>query len=237
MKDMASSRPPGGERTTVTGGVDLYRDVHKGVRQALFDLTVAAGRLDVADGAEVGALMQTCRRALELLRAHDDHEGQLLLRALVETHAPDLAHRLDEEHRDLAACIDVLGCRADELAATPAADRAPIAHAFYLEAAAVTGTCLEHFDVEERLVMPALAAACDAGHLLRTQRALLTASGPEHDAAGLGAMLTALSPSERSALIDRISTGASPDAIARLRAVAAQVLTPAECAALAIGDP
>lgn len=237
MTDIASSPSSGGERTTVAGGVDLYRDVHKGVRHALFDLTFTAGRLDVADDAEVGALVRTCRRAVELLRVHDDHEDQLLLRALVETHAPDLASRVDQEHRVLAAYVDVLACRADELAATPAADRASIAHAFYLEAAAVTGACLEHFDVEERLVMPALVAACDDGHLLRTQGALLTTIGPEDRALGLAAMLSALSPSERTTLVERLTADASPDAIARMRAVATEVLTPAESAALGIGAP
>jgi hypothetical protein len=236
MTHSASSSPTGTERTTVVGGADLYRDVHKGLRHALFDLTFAAGRVDVADDVEVRALVDTCRRAVELVRAHDDHEDQLLLRALVETHAPDLAGRIDDEHRALALRLDALACRADELAATPSGARGAPGHALYLEAAAVTSACLEHLDVEERLVMPALIAACDHEHLARTHGALLAGLGAQDEARDLAAMLPALRPSERAAVVHRILATASPEAVARARAAALEVLTPSECARLGFGD-
>ncbi len=190
----------GTERTTVAGGVDFYRDVHKGLRHALFDLTFAAGRINEADDVQVGVLVATCRRVVALLGAHDDHEDQLLLRALVETHAPDVSGRVDDEHRALAPQVDALACRADELVAAPAAARRATAHAFYLEAAALTGAYLEHLDVEERLVMPALVAACDDAHLHRVHGALRAGIRPERQALRLAAMVPALNPSERSRL-------------------------------------
>jgi hypothetical protein len=200
MTDTVSSSSNGVERTTVVGGVDLYRDEHKGLRHTLFDLTFVAGRVDAADDDEVGGLVRTCRRAVELVRGHEEHEDQLLLRALVETHVPALAGRLHDEHRALAERLDALACRSDELAAAPGAARDATAHAFYLEAAAITGACLAHLDVEERLVMPALIAACDDGHLHRLHGALLAGIGPEHQALRLAAMLPALNPSERTRL-------------------------------------
>jgi hypothetical protein len=236
MTDFGSSSATGPERTTVVGAIDLYREVHKGVRHALFDLTYATGRADVADDVEVGALVETCRRAIELVRVHHDHEDQLLLRALVATHAPDLAERVDDEHRALASRLDALACRADELAAAPATARDALAHALYLEAAAVTSTCLEHLDVEERLVMPALIAACDDEHLTRTHGALLAGIRAEDQTRNLAATLPALRPSERAALVDRIRATASPDAVARVRATAIDVLTASECARIGFGD-
>jgi hypothetical protein len=236
VTDIASSSAPGPERTTVVGAIDLYREVHKGVRHALFDLTYAAGRADVADDVEVGALVDTCRRAVELVRAHHDHEDQLLLRALVATHAPDLAGRVDDEHRSLATRLDGLAYRADELAASPSTLRDAPAHALYLEAAAVTSACLEHLDVEERLVMPALIAACDDEHLARTHGALIAGIRAEDHERSLAVTLPALRPSERAALVDRVRASASPDAVARVRAAAIEVLTPSECAGIGFGD-
>jgi hypothetical protein len=236
MTHSASSSPTGTERTTVVGGIDLYRDAHKGLRHTLFDLTFAAGRADPADDDEVRALVDSCRRAVELVRTHDDHEGQLLLRALVETHVSDLADSLDAAHRALVLRLDALACRADELAAASSTARGAPAHALYLEAAAVTSACLEHLDVEERLVMPALLAACDDDQLARTHGALLAGIRAEDQTRDLVATLPALRPSERAALVDRIRATASPDALARARAAALEVLTPSECARLGFGD-
>jgi hypothetical protein len=222
-------------RTTVTGRVDLYRDIHKGLRHALFDLTFRAGRLDPADDVLVVELIGESRRVIGLLRAHHEHEEQRALEELIGAHAATLAAQTEAEHHALAGSLDDLGRRRDELAATAGGARAAIAHAYYLELAAFTGAYLAHLDEEERVVMPALAAACDDEDLGRVLGAILACIRPEQQAVALSAMLPALCPTERVAVVGRIRATAPPEAFAGVRAIAAQVLTATEYARLDLG--
>ncbi len=70
-------------RRTVNGRVDLYRDIHKGLRHALFELTFRAGRLDSADDELVVELVAESCRVIGLLRGHHEYEEQPVFDALV----------------------------------------------------------------------------------------------------------------------------------------------------------
>jgi hypothetical protein len=223
-------------RMTVTGRVDLYRDVHKGLRHALFDLTFRAGRLDATDDDLVVELVGESRRVVGLLRDHHEYEEQAALEQIVVTHAAAVADQIRQQHHTFAAWLDDLARRRDELAATAIAARAAIAHAYYLELAAFTSAYLAHLDDEERVVLPALAAACDDAELGVVLGAILVGIRPDQQAVALSAMLPALCPGERVSLLDRIRATATPEAFMGARAIAAQVLTTHEYAHLGFGD-
>jgi hypothetical protein len=155
----------GTPRTTMTGRVDLYRDVHKALRHALLTVTLRAGRLDATEDQCVLELLSQSRNLVSLLRRHDQDESHPDLQALIAEHAGTVRDHLDDEHHALDDQLDAIATRADELAARSAPARPSLAHAYYLELAAFTGACFTHFDTEERVVMPALAAACDDTHL------------------------------------------------------------------------
>jgi hemerythrin-like domain-containing protein len=223
-------------RTTVTGRVDLYRDIHKGLRHALFDLTFRAGRLDPTDDDLVVELVGESRRVIGLLQGHHEHEEQAALEEIIQNHAASVVDQIDGEHHQLAAWLDDLTRRSHELAATTVAARAPIAHAYYLELAAFTGAYLAHLDDEERIVMPALATACDDEDLGRVLRAILASVCPEQQAVALSVMLPALCPAERATVVGRIRAMATPETFVGVRAIAAQVLTTNEYGRLELGD-
>src|SRR5262245_53402607 len=84
-----SGREPGGTAMTITQPtqttqttsptpvshtVDLYRDVHKGIRAELFAVTGEAGRVDPHDAAARVALGRRVRALVEILAAHAGHE-------------------------------------------------------------------------------------------------------------------------------------------------------------------
>jgi hypothetical protein len=215
-------------KRVVTGRVDLYREIHKGLRHVLFDVTLRAGRVDPDDDGQVLDLVGETRGVVGLLAAHHDYEEQPDFAELVAAHAPAAAGSVDEDHRVLAERLDWLASRADELAAAPPAARAVIAHAHYLELAAFTGAYLAHLDVEERVVMPALAAACDDAELGSTRAVALATVPPDIRATALAEMLPALAPAERIALVSEVLAGAPPEAVVGVRAIAAQVLSEAE---------
>jgi hypothetical protein len=223
-------------RRIATGRVDLYREIHKGLRNALFTLTFRAGRLDPAVDEPVTELVDESRQVIGLLRSHHEHEEQPALEEIIEAHAPSLVAVIDAQHNTLAERLEWLASRADELAAAPGAARATIAHAYYLELAAFTSAYLAHLDDEERVVMPALAAKCDDAELGGVAQAILASVRPEQQVVGLTMMLPALNPAERGELVGRIRASAPPEAFAGVRAIASQVLTATEYQSLEINN-
>jgi hemerythrin-like domain-containing protein len=223
-------------RRTVTGRSDLYRDIHKGLRHVLFDLSFRAGRLDPADDELVVELVSESHRVIRLLREHHKYEEQPAFEEIVDAHVPTLVGRLHDEHYALAERLEWLASRADELAAAPTAARPAIAHAYYLELAAFTGAYLGHLDVEERVVMPALATACADAELDAVQAVALATIPPETRAVAMAVMLPALTPTERAALVADVRATAPPEAFAGVRAIAARVLTTPEYTRLGIED-
>lgn len=223
-------------RRTVTGRVDLYRDIHKGLRHALFDLTFHAGRLDAADDALVIALVEESRQVIGLLRDHHEYEEQPAFEEIVEAHTSALTGLIHDEHGTLTTRLEWLASRADELASAPAAARAAIAHAYYLELASFTSACLAHLDFEERVVMPTLVSACDDAELDAAQALALASVPPATRASAMAVMLPTLTPTERAALVSKVRATAPPEAFAGVRAIAAQVLTTAEYTRLGIDD-
>ena len=76
---------------------DLYREVHKAIRFAMFHTTMNVGSLDVTDLDAVADVAQQCAELIELLELHHHHEDGFV-QALVELHAPDLAIVVETQH-------------------------------------------------------------------------------------------------------------------------------------------
>ena len=121
--------------------VDLFTDIHKGLRKALFDVATQAGATDWADAQSLGALDASWRPLVELLRCHTEHESNHIFRLLDGTNNAAVA---PDDHRDLNRYIaatlehlhveetvvlpalwavrsddELITCRATFLAATP----------------------------------------------------------------------------------------------------------------------
>lgn len=124
---------------TVT--IDLFHNVHKGIRRALFDATVALGRDD--EGAR--ALL---RNALHFTAHHGENEDVLLL-PLLAIRLPSIAERMRRAHDTVDHELHRL--RED-------IDDAPLAH-LYARACMFTSRYLEHIDEEEAVIDPAIRAA------------------------------------------------------------------------------
>ena len=85
--------------------VDLYRDIHKGIRAELFSLTEEAGRIDPSDGIGRAAVGAHVRQTVDFLVQHAEHEDGGIQPAL-EAHLPDLAEQIADEHEVLEGRMD-----------------------------------------------------------------------------------------------------------------------------------
>lgn len=211
--------------------VDLYRDIHKGIRRELFAVTSEAGWVDPADDAARTALAEHVAAMCTLLVAHAEHEDRHIEPVLAREH-PDLAATIAEQHRVIdATLVDLQAAALD--AAAPSADQRARVHHLYLDLARFTATYLEHEEVEERVVMPALETAIGADAVRAIEQAIVGSIPPDEMAQSLAVMLPAMNVEDRTELLGGIQSGAPAEVFAGIWALTRSVLSASDVAALA----
>jgi hypothetical protein len=216
--------------TTVT--LDLYRDIHKGIRSELFAVTNTAGRVDPADTADVAALSGHVDAVVALLVSHAEHEDTRIQDAIV-SHLPDVAARVESEHAELDARMVDLRAWATEAVGADAGRRRAEVHRLYLELASFTSAYLAHQDVEERVVMPALEAALGVDTVVTIHGAIVGSIPPDEMAQSLAIMLPAMNVDDRAELLGGMRAGAPPEVFSGVWSLATSVLAPRDATALA----
>jgi hypothetical protein len=171
---------------------DLFVNVHKGLRKALFDLVLALGRAEASPPASA-AERALARQVVGFLRVHGENEDVLIV-PLLQDRAPDVVRRIARAHDEVAA----------ELAAFERLiDRAPSPDLFHA-ACHFTAFYLEHMRLEEveleRPIRDALseeeAAAIGPRSMARTPEALRIEA--------LGFMLAAMPTAEAEGLLGKL---------------------------------
>jgi hypothetical protein len=214
-----------------TVSVDLYRDIHKGIRAELFALAGEAGRLDPSSVAARVALAGHVRRVVDTLEAHAAHEDAGV-QPVLEEQLPDLAARIRDDHERLGRRTVALTDLADEAAESTGPSRSGAVHHLYLELADFTGVYLGHQDVEERIVMPALRTVIGPQAIMAIHGAIIGSIPPDEMAQSLAFMLPAMNIDGRVELLAGMRAGAPPQVFEGVWGLAASVLTPADHTAL-----
>ncbi len=211
--------------------LDLYRDIHKGIRAELFGVTGDAGCLDPADLAGRADLAVQWHGVAATLRAHAEHEDGAIQPA-IEAHLPALAERIAADHDALERRIDWIGELLDEAVDVAPIDQRPTLHRGYVELASFTSAYLEHQDVEERVVMPALERAIGPEAVVAIHQAIIGAIPPDEMATSLAFMLPAMNLDDRAELLGGMRAGAPAEVFAGVWSLAGSVLAPSDRAAL-----
>ena len=225
--------PPATDALDRLVAVDLYRDIHKGIRAELFAVTSESARLDPADGVGRAAIEQHVDEVIALLVSHAEHEdahiGPVLGREL-----PELEDRIEADHHLLEARLVELRSMAADLTSVAAADVTRLrAHRLHLALASFTGAYLQHQDLEEVVVMPALEAAIGVDAVLGIHQAIVGSIPPEEMARSLAIMLPAMNIDDRTEMLGGMQAGAPPEVFAGVWGLAGSVLEPADHRALA----
>ena len=211
---------------------DLYRDIHKGIRAELFATTLEAGRLDPADRAARIAVAERVAGLVELLVTHAEHEDGAIQPEL-ERHLPDLAERVEADHLHLETRLLRLdGWARDAADAGPGAQRER-SHGLYVELASFTSAYLDHQDVEERVIMPALEATIGVDAVIGVHQAIIGAIPPAQMATSLAVMLPAMNVDDRTELLGGMQAGAPPEVFSGVWALTTDVLEARDVAPLA----
>lgn len=212
--------------------VDLYRDIHKGIRAELFALTEEAGRVDPSAREDRACLAAHVRSTVALLVSHAEHEDTHMQPA-IEEHLATLAAQIAHEHEILEGRLQVLQSLADDAVDADEATARMAAHRLYLDLASFTSAYLAHQDLEERAVMPALEVAIGPQAALVIHQAIVTSIPPEEMVQSLALMLPAMNVDDRTELLGGMQAGAPPEVFNGVWSLAGSVLAPVDHAALA----
>ena len=212
--------------------IDLYRDIHKGIRAELFGTTLQAGTLDPSDRASRVALADRVTGLVNLLVSHAEHEDHGVQPA-IELHLPAVAERIVADHERLDARIKDIDEMALSVADTCGPDARATGNELYLELASFTSTYLEHQDLEERVVMPALAAAIGPLAVLEIHQSIIGSIPPQELAQSLALMIPAMNVDDRTELLGGMRAGAPAEVFAGVWGLVGSVLVPADVAAVA----
>jgi hypothetical protein len=203
---------------------DLYRDIHKAVRTAMFDVITEAGRLDPADREARQRHAGSVRDLVDLLRFHAEHED-VHLEAVVAAVLPEQADAIAADHVALDLRMSELLAIADLAFDETRHDARAAVHHLYLELASFVSAYLAHQDVEERIVMPALWQACDFETLLGIHGAILASIPPDEMAKALTLMLPSINNEDRVEMLGGMQASAPPEAFEAVFGLATHVLS------------
>ena len=211
---------------------DLFTHIHKGLRLGLFDITVRAGRTDWADPAQVTELGEHWHGVLTLLRAHNDHEDQHILR-LLDPHDPVATEPTEDQHRDLDDLLDDLAERFEVVLAGP---DVAAGLGLYRDLARFVAAYLTHMHDEETRVMRRIWDCCTDEEIAGTRQRFMADMSPQVQALSTEYMLPALDRSTRKALVAGLAD-APPAVLAAVLVIAGRVLAPADLAELTAAVP
>ncbi len=175
---------------------DLFTNVHKGIRRALFEATLALGRAADDDEAQGRAARAKLGEALRFVAHHGDNEDLLLL-PLLERRVPAISARMIAAHAQVGASLDALVGRVEG---------APIA-ALYLETGAFVALYLEHMREEEQELDRAIREAIPADELAAFGRGSVERTAPADQRMMLGWMLPAMTRVDVEAFFARLPAG------------------------------
>jgi hypothetical protein len=181
---------------------DLYSNVHKGIRSALFSACAALGRArgDRERETEAKAALTD---ALRFVAHHGENEDVLLL-PLLRERAADVFATMTKDHAALDAERERLG-------AIESVD------ALYLAACAFTARYLAHMDAEERELEEQIRAVVTVEELTTFARMSVQRTAPADQRLMLGFMIPAMASSDAVEILGRLPPALADELRAAMR--------------------
>jgi len=172
-----------------TPSPDLFTNVHRGIRAALFSACLALGRAgdDPDDAVRARGLL---RDALRFVRHHGENEDLLLAPRLTER-AEAVAERMTRAHAALDPAARALAADAD---------RAEV-FALYLRACDFAAAYVQHMHEEELELEPLIRAALPLEALAAFGRESIARTAPADQQMMLGFMVPTLPRADADALL------------------------------------
>jgi len=205
-------------REVAAGRLDLYLQIHKGLRSFMMLTLEKLGRLDARDDCETEEALGELRALLGLCRLHLEKENSFV-HAAMEARRPGSTATIALEHLHHLRSLEALEAAAREVARAAGAERDAAALALYRALALFVAENFEHMHAEETGNNAVLWEDYDDAELAAIHRAILASIAPEQMALVGRWMLPAMTASDRAAQLTEMQRGAPAEAIAGLMAM------------------
>jgi hypothetical protein len=202
---------------------DLFREVHKGLRHALFALVTDVGAADLESADERHTIAARVRSVIGLLRHHHAHEDAFI-QPVIEHHDAGLAVTVDDGHAETDREIALIGADIERLAEATGSDAVVAGLDLYRRLALFTAGYLAHMALEEGAVMTTLRAAMTDRELLGLEMELRGAIVPPVMCEFIAVMVPPMNRRERTAMLGGMHAGAPPEIFELFRAAAEDAL-------------
>lgn len=212
--------------------VDLYRDIHKGIRAELFALTSTAGSIDPSDRCDRAALADHVVSVAGVLASHARHED-VFIDPVLERHLPDLASEINDDHERLELMFSSITDLGTAVVDGVGNEQRQLLQLLHLDLARFTGSYLAHIDLEERVVMQRLPELLGVEEIAAMHGAIVGSIPPDEMARSLAFMIPAMNIDDRAELLGGLRLAAPPEAFDATMGLARSVLRPADFVALA----
>ncbi len=206
-----------------------YDVPHKGLRNALSQLSLMAGKTNYSNQQEVEQLYQLGTDVFKILAIHAADEDEVTL-AELEKHCPGCSEHDMEDHKEIHAAqvkleaLLLMLYNASKLNNDVTADGAE----FYLSLSEFHGKYLEHTAEEERVTQPLLWKFFTDEELASHRGKIMAKNPPETLMIWFRFVIPALSYKERIGLLSGFQKMASPEFFDKGMNVIKQVLTEEE---------
>lgn len=181
--------------TMATNAPDIFTNVHKGIRRALFSACTALGR--AGDDAARGAAARSVLAEVLRFVAHHGENEDLLLVPRLRSRAPAVAERIERAHHGVGEALAALAAAVEAM---------PLAR-LYAEACGFLALYLEHMREEEQELEPAIRAVLSPEELEGFGRESVARTAPTDQRMMLGWMLPAMTQADVDAFLGRLPPG------------------------------
>ena len=186
--------------------LDIYKDVHKGVRKALFDLAALAGSTEFHSAESLQKLKDEFSRTYNLLETHA-HSEDTYVESMVQACDASTASELSTTHVRLEANIRSLQQMLANINPNQA-DAVSQGRELYLGLTRFIGEYLQHIADEEQRVMPLLWAKYDDQQLMDVSITIRANIPPPVMGNFLSCMIPAMNHGERVEMLSGMKQAA-----------------------------
>ena len=193
--------------------LNLYTQIHKGLRASMSEVLVRVGRTDPRDADEVAAAVADVRGLIEFARDHLKHEEQIIHPAL-EARRPGAS---GETHADHLHHVESFGQIESSLRAverSSGAERGRAVERLYRQLALFVAANFEHKHVEETENHAVLCACYSEQEIVELHQKIVASVQPAALMVALRWMLPASNASERAAALAGMQRSAPPPVFA-----------------------
>jgi hypothetical protein len=210
--------------------MDVFINVHKGLRGGLLGFSARVGRLDWADGEEVKATGTELAGLIHFLREHAANEDEVQF-PMLEKREPAAVVKAQEEHHHLEKVVDELEAKWAEVTQSP--DPSGIGYLFYRAFNRFLSQYLSHMDREEGEVTEAIYRHFTDPEIAEEFKKIIARTSPQDMGMMLGYMFPGMNGPERFLFLSAMKKSAPPEVFGKVKGLAQRVLPPKDWEKLA----